>query len=58
MGIFPLGTRRKRMCEIIYKKAIGKFRGREYTAWFAEEMPPIASGPWKLFGLPGLILKI
>ena len=38
-------------------KAATKFRGRNYTAWFA---PEIASpyGPWKFKGLPGLILEV
>jgi GLPGLI family protein len=38
------------------KKAIGDFRGRTYIAWFAEEIP-LPYGPFKLFGLPGLILQ-
>lgn len=37
-------------------KAITFFRGREWIAYFAPEIP-IEEGPWKLCGLPGLILK-
>ncbi len=39
------------------KKATGKFRGREYTAWFTTDLP-ISIGPLKFRGLPGIILKI
>jgi GLPGLI family protein len=37
-------------------KATALFRGRNYTAWYALEIP-LPYGPWKLGGLPGLILE-
>lgn len=32
------------------------FRGREWTVFYTEDIP-LADGPWKLHGLPGLIMK-
>jgi GLPGLI family protein len=37
-------------------KATTIFKGREYIAWYAPSLP-IENGPWKLGGLPGLILE-
>lgn len=36
--------------------AEAQYKGRHWMAWYAEDVP-IDNGPWKLQGLPGLILK-
>ena len=46
----------KKIGSYIATKATGHFRGRDYTVWFIYDIP-VPFGPWKLHGLPGLILE-
>lgn len=46
----------KKIGHYTVKKATAHFHGRDYTAWFTPEIP-VPYGPWKLVGLPGLILQ-
>lgn len=39
------------------QKATTNFGGREWIAWFATDLP-FQDGPYKFYGLPGLIVKI
>ena len=43
------------VCGYSCSKAVGEWRGRRWTVWYSMDIP-IDDGPWKLQGLPGLIL--
>lgn len=39
------------------RKAVCSYRGRNYEAWYAVDLP-VNAGPWKFSGLPGLIMSV
>ena len=47
----------KKFGELALKKATLNFRGRNYIAWYSENYP-VKIGPWKFYGLPGLIIEV
>lgn len=48
---------KEKIGEYNVQKATANFGGRTWTAWFTTEIP-IQDGPYKFYGLPGLIVKI
>lgn len=47
----------KTVCGHTCQKATCAFRGRNWTAWYAVDIPQ-SQGPWKFGGLPGLIMLV
>ena len=54
---WTLGKEIMEICGHKCQKATCHFRGRDFIAWFAPDIP-IRKGPWKFGGLPGLIMKV
>ena len=52
-----LSQEKKNVKNLSQQKAITTWGGRNWTAWFAEEIP-FQEGPYKFHGLPGLIVEI
>src|SRR5690606_34194452 len=46
----------KKINEFMCYKATTTFRGNTFEAWFTPDIP-INAGPWKWYGLPGLIVE-
>ena len=54
---WKMGTETQTILGHKCQKATCHWRGRDFVAWFATDIPTKA-GPWKFGGLPGLILKV
>lgn len=54
---WKISQEKSRFFNYTVQKAETDFGGRKWIAWFTNEVP-IHDGPYKFFGLPGLILKI
>lgn len=48
---------RKNVLGYVCQKAMCSFKGRNYSAWFTLDIP-VNDGPYKFYGLPGLILML
>lgn len=53
--IWTLTTEQKKIANYLCHKATTFFKGRFWEAWYTTEIP-LSCGPWKLAGLPGLII--
>ena len=53
---WTFGDGEKEICGYPCQEAKTSYGGREWTVWFAPSIPSNA-GPWKLGGLPGLIME-
>lgn len=55
--IWKIQQEKSRLFNYNVQRAETDFGGRKWIAWFTNEVP-ISDGPYKFYGLPGLILKI
>lgn len=53
---WTLCEERDSVCGYACHRAKARFRGRDWDVWYAPTIP-LQAGPWKLSGLPGLIMR-
>lgn len=53
---WKIENNKKKIQNYLCQKATANYKGRNWIAWFSNEIP-ISEGPWKLNGLPGIILE-
>lgn len=54
---WKINAEKQKIGEYNTQKATADFGGRKWTAWFSTDLP-FQDGPYKFYGLPGLIVKI
>lgn len=55
--IWEIKPEQKKIGSLLCQKALTRYRGRNYEAWFTLSIP-VSTGPWKFNGLPGLIVEV
>lgn len=54
---WELTSDKKEIQGLICSKATTTFRGRNWTVWYCPQIP-VVYGPWKFYGLPGLMMEL
>lgn len=54
---WKITTEKQKIGEYNTQKATTEYGGRKWTAWFSSDIP-LQDGPYRFYGLPGLIVKI
>lgn len=54
---WELTSDKKEIQGLICSKATTTFRGRNWTVWYCPQIP-VVYGPWKFYGLPGLMVEL
>ena len=55
--VWDIQPDKQKIGEYNAQKATTTYGGRQWTAWFSSDLP-FSDGPYKFFGLPGLIVKV